>query len=167
MAEAIEVRIRRARNADLPALEWEGEYRRYRRLYQLAMEEANQGRRILFVAEVSGEIVGQIFVKFSFNRPEFDVGIPTGYLQSFRIKAEFRNHGIGTSLINRAEDSLRNRGVLRAVIAVAKDNQSARRLYERLGYTVLAEDPGQWSYIDDSGQLQHVFEPAYLMHKSL
>ena len=167
MAEALEVRIRPARDADLPALEWEGEYRRYRRLYQLAMKEAHQGRRILFVAEVSGKIVGQIFVQFSFTRPEFDVGIPTGYLQSFRIKTEFRNRGIGTSLINRAEDSLRNRGVRRAVVAVAKDNPDALRLYDRLGYIVLAEDPGQWSYIDDSGQLQHVFEPAYLMQKQL
>lgn len=167
MAEALEVRIRPARDSDLPDLEWDGEYRRYRKLYQLAMQEAHEGRRILFVAEVSGQIVGQIFVKFSFNRPEYDIGVPTGYLQSFRIKTTFRNRGIGTRLINQAEDSLRERGFRRAVIAVAKENHGARRLYERLGYTVLAEDPGQWSFIDDQGQLQHVFEPTYLMHKMI
>lgn len=165
MAEALEVHIRPARDSDLPDLEWEGEYRRYRRLYQLAMQEAHQGRRILFVAEVGGEIVGQIFVQFSFNRPEYEIGVPTGYLQSFRIKMAFRNHGIGTRLINQAEDSLRERDFRRAVIAVAKENHGARRLYERLGYTILAEDPGQWSFIDDQGQLQHVFEPIYLMQK--
>ncbi|TET81347.1 MAG: GNAT family N-acetyltransferase [Anaerolineales bacterium] len=165
--KAFEVFIRPAQEADLPALEWGGEYRRYRQLYQRAMWEANQGRRALFVVEVEGEIVGQIFVQFGCNRLELNDKSSIGYIQSFRIKPAFRNLGIGTRLINQAEDVLRDRKFHRAVVAVAQENRAARRLYERLGYTVFAEDPGQWSYVDDHGQLQYVSEPAYLLQKQL
>lgn len=165
--KALEAFIRPAQEDDLPALEWGGEYRRYRRLYQRAMLEANQGRRALFVVEVGGEIVGQIFVQFGYNRPELNDKSSTGYIQSFRIKPAFRNLGIGTRLIHQAEDVLRDRKFHRAVVAVAQENRAARRLYKRLGYTVFAEDPGQWSYVDDHGQLQYVSEPAYLLQKQL
>jgi ribosomal protein S18 acetylase RimI-like enzyme len=165
--KALEVVIRPAQEDDLPALEWGGEYSRYRRLYQRAMREAHQGRRALFVAEVGGEIVGQIFVQFVCNRPELNDKSSTGYIQSFRIKPPFRNFGIGTRLIQQAEDVLRERGFHKVVIAVAQENRAARRLYERLGYTVFAEDPGQWSYVDDHGQLQYVSEPNYFLQKQL
>jgi ribosomal protein S18 acetylase RimI-like enzyme len=162
-----DVHIRHANEADLPALEWGGEYRRYRHIYRRAMEEARQGRRILFVAEVDGEIVGQIFIQLNPNRSRRKGKLTTGYLQSFRIKPQFRNRGIGTRLIEQAEEVLKERGFQRAVIAVAQDNLDARRLYERQGYSVFTQDPGEWSYIDDKGLLQHVSERAYLMEKRL
>lgn len=167
MIDTSDVYIRRANEADLPALEWGGEYRRYRRIYQRAMEEARQGRRILFVAEANGEIVGQIFVQLSSSRSRRKGKSTIGYLQSFRIKPLFRNRGIGTRLIQQAEEILKERGFQRAVIAVAQDNLDARRLYERQGYSVFTQDPGEWSYIDDQGLLQYVSEPAYLMEKRL
>ncbi len=167
MIDHSEVLIRHATEADLPALEWDGEYRKYRRVYQRAMEDARQGRRILFVAEIGDEIIGQIFVQFSRYRSHKGARASTGYLQSFRIKPPFRNHGIGTRLIRMAEEALIERGYKRAVIAVAQDNQDARRLYERNGYSVFRKDPGEWTYIDDQGMPRYVSEPAYLMEKEL
>jgi hypothetical protein len=52
-------------------------------------------------------------------------------------------------------------------IAVAKDNPNARRLYERLGYRVFAEDAGCWSFMDPDGQWQRVTEPCYVLEKHL
>ncbi len=167
MIDTSHVVIRHATEADLPALEWEGEYRKFRRVYRRAMEDARRGRRILFVAEIGGEIIGQIFIQLShhrFNQKRFP---STGYLQSFRIKKAFRNRGIGTRLINRAEEALKERGYIRAIIAVAQHNKDARRLYERYGYSVFREDPGEWSFIDDQGLPQNISEPAYLMEKQL
>jgi ribosomal protein S18 acetylase RimI-like enzyme len=160
-----DVLIRHATEADLPALEWEGEYRKYRRIYQRAMEDARQGKRILFIAEIGGEVVGQIFIQLNHHRSNQEGISSTGYLQSFRIKTPFRNRGIGTRLISRAEEALKERGYKRAIIAVAQHNQDARRLYERHGYSVFRDDPGQWSFIDDQGLPQYISEPAYLMEK--
>lgn len=167
MIDISHVLIRHAKEADLPALEWEGEYRKYRRIYRRAMEEAQRGRRILFVAEIEGEIVGQIFIQLSHHRSRPKGMSSTGYLQSFRIKPPFRNIGIGTRLICQAEEALKERGYKRAIIAVAQHNQDAQRLYERHGYSVFREDPGEWSFIDDQGLPQYISEPAYLMEKQL
>jgi hypothetical protein len=63
VAESLVVSIRIANERDLPAMEWDGEYRRFRRLYQTAIAEAQMGRRVILVAEVEGSMAGQIFVQ--------------------------------------------------------------------------------------------------------
>ncbi|MGH2627635.1 MAG: GNAT family N-acetyltransferase [Anaerolineales bacterium] len=167
MVERTAVLIRPATEADLPALEWGGEYRHFRRVYRAAMTDALQDRRLVLAAEVGGEVVGQLFVQL--ENVQLDPGgrRPTGYLYALRVRPPFRNQGIGTALVTYAEDDLRQRRFVRAAIAVAKDNSGALRLYRRLGYRVFAEDPGNWSYLDDEGQLRHVLEPSYLLDKDL
>lgn len=167
MVERERVLIRKAREQDLPALEWEGRYRHFRRLYRHALAEARRGRRVLLVADVSGQIVGQIFVQLDSRRDELADGLHTGYLYAFRVRPTFRNQGIGTQLLLEAESILRGRGFRRAVIAVARDNDAALRLYEAMGYARFAEDPGQWSYIDHEGRMRTVSEPAYMLEKPL
>lgn len=167
MVERTAVLIRPATEADLPALEWDGEYRHFRRVYRAALNEARQDRRMVLVAELGCEVVGQLFVQL--ENVQLDPGgrRPTGYLYALRVRPPFRNQGIGTALVARAEYDLRRRRFVRAAIAVAKDNSRALRLYRRLGYQMFAEDPGTWSYLDDEGRLRQVFEPSYLLDKEL
>ena len=159
--------IRFATDADLTALEWEGQYVHYRRLFRKAVAEARRGRRLLLLAEVDRQIVGQVFVQLS-TRPAFSAfGSASGYLYAFRVKEPHRNQGIGTQLIVEAESRLRQLGYGRVVISVAKRNTAARRLYQRLEYRIFAEDPGEWSYVDHLGQLREVREPAFVLEKWL
>lgn len=164
---AIRVFIREAEENDLPALEWEGQFSHYRRLYRHAMNEARRGRRVLLVAEADEKLVGQIFIQFSSGRSELADGRKTGYLYSFRVRPDYRGQGIGTALMEQAEEALRSQAFERAVIAVARDNDGAQKLYSSRGYIRFSEDPGQWSYIDQHGDLQQVDEPAYLYQKQL
>jgi ribosomal protein S18 acetylase RimI-like enzyme len=159
--------IRLATEADLTALEWEGEYLHYRRLFKKAMVEARRGRRLLLLAAVDGQLVGQIFVQLSTRRAFSSSGTDSGYLYAFRVKGPHRNQGIGTQLIREAESQLRALGYGRVVISVAKRNAPARRLYQRLEYRVFSEDPGEWSYLDHLGQLREVSEPAFVLEKWL
>ncbi len=161
------MRIRFASGADLKALEWEGEYAHYRHLFKRAIEEARHGRRILLLAEIKGQVVGQIFVQLTTRAAFSTRGASSGYLYAFRVKIPYRNRGVGGQLLQEAEVNLAARGFRRAVISVAKSNLAARRLYEREGYTVFAEDPGRWSYIDHEGRLREVHEPAFVMEKWL
>ena len=159
--------IRIATSSDLPALEWEGEFRRFRRLYQRAMNEARRGRRILLVADMDGILIGQIFVQLH-TVPADPKRIPrTAYLYSFRVRSEYRNLGIGSSLVLKAEESLRKKAFQRALIGVAKDNPGALRLYQRLGYEILSEDPGEWSFVDHKNRVQSIVEPTYILEKFL
>lgn len=165
--EAVDMNIRNADERDLLALEWDGEYTRFRRLYQEAMQEARKGKRAILVAEVGDLIVGQLFVNFHSTWRKSYFGQRTGYLHSFRVKPDFRNQGVGRTLIAQGERILKQRGFNKAVISVAQTNEAALRLYKSLGFEVIREDPGRWSFMDHHNQIHHVIEPAYILRKSL
>jgi ribosomal protein S18 acetylase RimI-like enzyme len=167
MVETLGVRIRTAEETDLPALEWGGEYTHFRRVYRLAMREAQRDRRLIYLAETTGEIVGQIFVHLHSSWKTSFGGAKAGYLHSFRVKPAYRSQGIGSRLMDTAEVALRERGYNRAVISVAKVNRRAQQLYLQRGYSVYTEDPGEWAYMDHRGRLRRVSEPAYVMVKSI
>ena len=146
-------------------MEWDGEYSHFRNVYRFAMEEARIGRRILLLAEIEDRVVGQIFVQLEGLKPGISNNQPTAYLYSFRVREGYRNRGIGSKLIQTAEEIVRLKGFERTVISVAKDNLAAKKLYERLGYAVFGEDPGRWTYVDHQEILRNVHEPSYLLAK--
>jgi ribosomal protein S18 acetylase RimI-like enzyme len=164
-----QVLIRVLREEDLPALEWNGEYTHFRNLYRRTFEEMLQGVRLMMVATqaASGEIIGQVFLQYASGDPRFADGRTRGYIYALRVKAAYQNHGIGRRLIREAEAHLRQKGMRVATIGVAKSNAAAQRLYERLGYRVLGEDAGRWTYLDERGNLREVNEPSWLMEHRL
>lgn len=159
--------IRLIKETDLQALEWDGKYKHFRCVYQQAYKEHCRGMRILLVAEVEGEVIGQLFVHLKAVIPHSNSIEPTGYLHSFRVRPDFRQRGVGSALIAEAERRLLGIQYRHAVIAVSKKNEAALRLYQKLGYRVYAEDPGEWSYNDERGQIRHVSDPSFLLQKSL
>lgn len=161
------IAIRHVTAEDLPALEWDGEYRHFRRVFRANFEDAQRGQRLMLVATMESLIVGQIFVQLKSAAQAQTDGGKRGYLYALRVKAEWRNRGIGTQLIAAAEAELRRRGFQWAVIAVAQANDGARWLYERLGYRIYSADPGIWHYPDAEGRQQRVEEPSWLMEKGL
>jgi len=167
VADSLEVEIRPASHADLPGMEWEGKYRHFRRLYRAAYQDACDGRKMILIAERAGRIVGQLIVQFGTDLACLENTGLTGYLYSLRVREGHRGQGVGSQLIGTAEEALRERSYRQAAIAAAKDNLRARRLYERLGYSVVGEDPGLWSYLDDRGKARSVSEPAFILTKLL
>ncbi len=162
------VKIRNLLQEDLPALEWDGEYTHFRRIYADAYTRANAGRSILWVADLQEVgIIGQVFIQLSADRPELADGKTRAYLYSFRIRPPYRSQGLGTRMLQVIENDLRSRGFRWISLNVAKDNPRARSLYERNGYRVVASEPGIWSYPDDQGDWQTVEEPAWRMEKFL
>lgn len=162
------VNIRRLEKADLPALEWGGEYTHFRRLYADIFESANKGKAVLWVAELqSSGVIGQLFVQLNSARHELADGINRAYIYGFRVQANYRGQGVGTQMMEVAEQDLSLRRFRWVTLNVGIDNPDARRLYERLGYKVVASEPGQWSYKDEQGQRHEVHEPAWRMEKSL
>ncbi len=159
--------LRLARPDDLPKLEWFGQYARYRRLYRTTYADQEQQRRLMLLAVVNEFPIGQIFIHLGGADCGGHRSYGRGYLYALRVLEPFRGQGIGTRLIQCAEEQLLARGLRWAIIAAAKDNPGARRLYERLGYVVYGEDAGHWEYTDDEGRVQHVHEPAWLLHKRL
>ncbi len=170
MTEALEVDqvvIRSLRDGELPALEWDGQYTRFRRVFRQTYVDMVRGQRLMIVAVAGLTMVGQVFVQLSSTESRYADGHDRGYVYSLRVRPEWQGRGIGTRLMQAAEDGLRARGYRTAVIAAGKDNPGARRLYERLGYQRFADDPGVWYFQDVNGAQQAVVEPCWVMQKDL
>lgn len=165
---SVEVTIRHLQRKDLPALEWDGQYSHFRRVYAEAFERALCGLSVLWVAELDSHgIIAQVFIQLNCRRPELADGDIRAYLYSFRVKPAFQCAGLGTRMLSVVEADLIFRGFKFVTLNVAKDNPRARSLYERLGYRVIDQEPGVWTYIDHTGQRRTMIEPAWRMEKLL
>lgn len=160
--------IRKAEKSDLQALEWNGEYRHFRTLYSDIYQHALKGEALMWVAELSeAGIIGQLFIQLVSTRKELADGFSRAYLYAFRIQPQYRSMGLGSELLRYAETDLIQRGFRWVTLNVGKNNDRARRLYERHGYCVVADEPGRWSYTDEMGNRRDVVEPAWRMEKDL
>jgi len=154
--------------ADLPAMEWDGEYAHFRKLYAEAYQRAINGSALLWVAELPGPgIIGQVFIQLICDRPELADGFLRAYLYSFRIQSAYRRSGLGTRILKQVESELSRRGYKYVTLNVAKVNLDAQRLYLRMKYRIVAHEPGIWNYPDQNGEWHRVEEPAWRMEKKL
>lgn len=121
-----------------------------------ALRRQDSGAATYLVAWRGVVPVGSAEVVFG-DRPE---------LQNLAVRAGFRGAGIGTALIDAAEDLVRDGGVL--LIGVSDDNPRARDLYLRRGYVPTAEiETYTYTYVDDTGLAHTVTETAEYLAKPL
>jgi ribosomal protein S18 acetylase RimI-like enzyme len=160
--------VRQVTQNDLPALEWGGVYRHFRRLYRDIYHSACQGKAVLWVADFEDEgVIGQVFVQLDSARKELADGDSRAYIYGFRVQPKYRRLGIGGRMLQTVEQDLALRSFQFACLNVGRENPDARRFYERYGYQVVAAEPGRWSYLDDRGNRREVHEPAWRMEKHL
>ena len=167
MSVDLPIVLRLATENDLAKLEWYGQYQHYRNLFRRAFREQRMGRRLMLLADCNGYPIGQIFMQLRSAKRSLFGAEDSAYLYALRVMEMFRGQGIGTRLIQQAEVLSLEHDCTWATIAVAKENSSARRLYERLGYRVYGDDLGRWSYIDHKNRVRQVNEPAWLLEKAL
>lgn len=154
------VKIRPAQLADLPALEWFGHQRHLVPHIRKVLDRRERGETELLVAEANGFPVGRIGIDLT-RRPG------KALLWSFGVIPNLQSLGIGTALIRAAEAVAAERGLTTVEIDVGKDNPRAQALYERLGYEVVGEEQGTWSYLDDDGNKVVVVDDDWVLRKTL
>ncbi|HOU43524.1 MAG TPA: GNAT family N-acetyltransferase [Anaerolineaceae bacterium] len=159
--------IRPVTAADLPLLEWEGEYLHFRRVFAGAFERQLAGLSVLWIAVLDCWAAGQVFIQYDSDRKELADGVERAYLYSFRVRPELRGQSLGTRIHQVVEEDLLQRGYRYITLNVAKENLRAQALYRRLGYRYIAHEPGRWSYPDHEGVWHQVEEPAWRMEKRL
>lgn len=128
-------RVRVCRKADLPALEWFGVFANDRELIRATFEAQRSGRAVILVAEVNRAVAGQIWIDLADGD-----ACSTAYLWALRVFPVLQNQGLGTRLLEAAESVLSTRGIRWATLSVERENDGARRLYERSGYRVVQAD---------------------------
>jgi ribosomal protein S18 acetylase RimI-like enzyme len=166
--QASQIIIRPLVKNDLPALEWDGEYLHFRNVFADVYKKVEKGTVKAWVAVTQDErMVGQVFLQLSSDRRELADGWNRAYLYSLRVRQAWQNQGVGSRLIEVIEEDLHKMHYMRVTLNVARNNQGAIRLYSRLGFQIVAEEPGVWSYPDHKGVWRTVSEPSWRMEKKL
>ena len=103
------------------------------------------------VAEQNGQVVGAAWTRIISAYGHLDNSTPE---LAISILPEFRGYGIGTKLMNKLFELLKENGYRQTSLSVQKDNPAVR-FYQRLGYEIAQE------------KHDHVGHEDYLMIKAL
>ena len=87
------------------------------------------------VAEVDGKVVGAVWVRMMDDYGHIDNNTPSLAISLYK---DYRNRGIGTRLLLRMLDLLREKGYLQVSLSVQKANY-AIRMYRKAGFEVVAD----------------------------
>ncbi|MAS32759.1 MAG: GNAT family N-acetyltransferase [Anaerolineaceae bacterium] len=158
----VDVVIRHATPEDLRGLEWFGLLTPFRETIERAYDRAQKGEIIFLVATFNDFPIGQVWVDVT-KLAEDGVGI----IWALRVMEPFQNFGIGTRLIQAAEQAIVERDLHTAEIGVSFTNLKAKRLYERLGYQVVRDHIERWSYTSPEGETQQMQEREWVLRKAL
>lgn len=90
-----------------------------------------------------------------------------GTIWMLSVQAELRSCGIGTVLIQAAEERIRARGRRRAELGVDEQSSRPRALYERLGYVAYGREPGGWNVEAPDGSVSRYDTMITLLRKEL
>jgi ribosomal protein S18 acetylase RimI-like enzyme len=159
MAEVVlPLTIRDLTRDDLPSCAWTGSSKSS---FAAALDRADRGEvDYLVVCPPSGlpVAVGGI---------DYALSAGAGTLYQFAVHGTVQSCGIGSLLIDAAEQRIRARGLRRAELAVEVNNPRARALYERLGYVAYGSRPEQWDERADDGSVSRYHTVCTLMRKEL
>jgi ribosomal protein S18 acetylase RimI-like enzyme len=90
-----------------------------------------------------------------------------GSLWQLSVHPAQQSCGIGTLLIETAEQRIKDRGLDRAEIGVELSNPRARALYERLGYVAYGERLESWDQQEPDGSIARYETLCTQLHKQL
>jgi ribosomal protein S18 acetylase RimI-like enzyme len=100
------------------------------RTYEASLAIVRDPAREVYLARDDGGLVGFLILCLT--------GAFVGYIQTICIRPERRGQGLGSRLVEFAEQRIL-RDFPNVFMCVSSFNRDARRLYERLGYQVVGE----------------------------
>lgn len=163
-----QINIRKMKESDLPLIEWNGEYSRYRRMYREVYRNLLLGISIPFVAEnTDGELVGQAFLTEKNPNDNYTSKSKYMFLSSFRVKAPYRDKGLGTLILKTCEETVMERDLNLIFLHCASKNTLAKQFYEKHGFAAVRNDPGIWTFINEAGNVVTEKEPSIVMVKKI
>lgn len=90
----------------------------------------------VYAIEHGGEFIGEITAIYSNHTlPTETIPYIRAYFEAFRVREEYQNKGLGQGLMEYAIDDLKKRGYSEFTIGVEEDNEVAKHIYFKLGFT--------------------------------
>ncbi len=95
-----------------------------------------------FVGKVEGKVVATVMVGYDGHR---------GWIYKLAVMPDQQRKGIGTRMMEHAENWLRQQGCLRVKLEVQQDRAAVTQFYEKLGYDVRPLiSMAKWFRVSDS-----------------
>lgn len=110
---------------------------------ELQVYVANFGTQaddICFLAEADEKVVGAVWVRVMNEYGHVEEGVPSFAISLYK---EYRGYGIGTALMKRMLQELRERGYKKASLAVQKANYAVK-MYQSVGFEIVAENEEEY-----------------------
>jgi ribosomal protein S18 acetylase RimI-like enzyme len=105
------------------------------RNFQELQEAHDQNTGRIFVAEVEEEVVGFVNVRFEHENQMYHSSlVDYAYISDIVVLQAYRGRGIGTMLLQQAEDFARQQGGAVLKIEVLARNQQAADVYQHAGF---------------------------------
>lgn len=92
------------------------------------------------VAEVGGKVVGAVWIRIMNDYGHIDDETPSFAISLYK---EYRGHGIGTALMEKMLDILRENNYAKASLAVQKANYAVK-MYKKVGFEVIRESDEEY-----------------------
>ncbi|MDE6132222.1 MAG: GNAT family N-acetyltransferase [Oscillospiraceae bacterium] len=97
------------------------------------------------VADVDGKIVGAVWVRIMEDYGHVDDETPSFAISLYK---EYRGNGIGTALMVKMLELLRESGYKKASLAVQKENYAVK-MYKKIGFEVVGENEEEYIMVCD------------------
>lgn len=100
------------------------------------LEEFKKNQIDVFIIENENEFVGELTINYV-NHDLLTETIPNQrvYFEAFRVGKEFQGKGLGQELIDYCINTLANGGYTEFTIGVEEDNERAKHIYFKYGFT--------------------------------
>ncbi len=95
---------------------------------------------ICFVAEVEKKIVGAVWVRIMDDYGHVEDGVPSFAISLYE---EYRGLGIGTMLMKRMLEALKEKGYQKTSLAVQKANYAVK-MYKNVGFEIVDENEEEY-----------------------
>jgi GNAT superfamily N-acetyltransferase len=166
--EPSQITIRQARDADLPRLQ--AHLPRFPGIHRDRIYRQRDGSSCYYLAWRHDEPVGHLFLMRRGTLYEPMVSRLPGcpHISDVFVREGLRSQGVGSLLLDAAEDDCRAAGSGRVGLGVALENVRARALYERRGYAPAGVDNYviEWIDLGAQGQQRLVREVCTYLVKS-
>ncbi len=101
-------------------------YREQRNNPEIVIDKKLEIDNLIFVAVYNDAVIGSVIAGYDGHR---------GWIYSLAVSGNYRELGIGTRLLQKAEDSLKEKGCMKINLQILRDNSAVKEFYEKNGYS--------------------------------
>ena len=97
------------------------------------LKQYEEGLIFIDMVKNQGDLLGFIIYQIDREESDWKERLGDGFIREFYIKREFRKQGLGSRLLNHAEQKLKDMGA-REVYLTSKEDEGVKAFYQRNGY---------------------------------